>query len=175
MTRLKILHQSFIICILLSALVLIQPGCAQTREKTDMHQNEPMNIKINKTEEEWRKLLSPVQFHVLREKGTEKPYTGEYDKFFEKGIYSCAACGQDLFISDAKFNSGCGWPSFFEPMSDTSIISKRDLSYGMIRTEIMCSGCGGHLGHVFDDGRKPTGLRYCMNSVSLKFRPAPDK
>ncbi|MFO7524862.1 MAG: peptide-methionine (R)-S-oxide reductase MsrB [Ignavibacteriaceae bacterium] len=128
-----------------------------------------MEEKIIKTEEEWKKELTPEQFHVLREKGTERPFTGEYDKHFEKGVYKCAACGNVLFESDTKFDSGCGWPSFFTPLAKNRVVYKEDRSYGMVRTEVMCAKCGGHLGHVFDDGPEPTGQRYCMNSVSLKF------
>ncbi len=125
--------------------------------------------KIKKSDDEWRKQLSPVQFHILREKGTELAYTGEYDKFYEDGIYYCAACGAELFSSKTKYNSGCGWPAFYETSQTKNIIEKTDFSYGMSRTEVMCAKCGGHLGHVFPDGPQPTGLRYCINSGSLKF------
>ncbi len=124
-----------------------------------------------KTEEEWKKILSEEEFHVLRQKGTERPYSGEYDQHFEKGIYSCKGCGTQLFSSDTKFNSGCGWPSFYDAISD-KIVTKRDTSHGMIRDEIICKNCGGHLGHVFPDGPAPTGQRYCVNSVSLDFLKA---
>ncbi len=126
-------------------------------------------FEIKKSDEEWRKHLSPVQFNILREKGTERPFTGEYDKFYEKGTYYCAACGTELFKSDTKYNSGCGWPAFYEPSVNKNIVEVTDTSYGMNRTEVMCAKCGGHLGHVFNDGPKPTGLRYCINSGSLKF------
>lgn len=132
-------------------------------------------FEINKSNDEWRKLLSPVQFNVLREKGTESPFTGEYDDFFEAGTYSCAACGTELFQSKTKYNSGCGWPAFYEPAVNKNIIEKKDYTHGMVRTEVLCAKCGGHLGHVFNDGPKPTGLRYCINSVSLKFEPGPKK
>lgn len=128
-----------------------------------------MKKKTNHTEEEWKKILSNEQYSILREKGTERPFTGRYDHFFEPGKYVCAGCGQDLFISDSKFNSGCGWPAFDKPLTKDVIDYKKDLSYGMIRTEIMCSACGGHLGHVFNDGPTETGERYCVNSVSLNF------
>lgn len=128
--------------------------------------------KIIKTDQEWKKELTPEQYYVLRQKGTERPFTGEYDKHFEKGVYKCAACGNVLFESDTKFDSGCGWPSFFTPLAGDRIVYKEDQSYGMIRTEVMCAKCGGHLGHVFDDGPEPTGLRYCINSISLKFEKA---
>lgn len=128
-----------------------------------------MEEKINKTEAEWKEVLTSEQYYVLRQKGTERAFTGEYDKHFEKGVYKCAACDNILFESDTKFDSGCGWPSFFTPLAKDRVIYKEDLSYGMVRTEVMCAKCGGHLGHVFDDGPEPTGQRYCMNSVSLKF------
>ncbi|GJM60033.1 peptide-methionine (R)-S-oxide reductase MsrB [Persicobacter diffluens] len=119
----------------------------------------------------WKDKLSDLEYHVLREKGTERPFTGAYDDFYEVGLYSCKGCGQDLFLSDAKFASHCGWPSFFKPIKEDALTETRDESHGMIRTEITCSNCGGHLGHVFKDGPPPTGLRYCMNSVSLNFKP----
>jgi peptide-methionine (R)-S-oxide reductase len=130
---------------------------------------------IKKSDDEWRSLLSPVQFNILREKGTERPYTGEYDNFFNEGIYYCAACGSELFTSDTKYNSGCGWPAFYEPSVNKNILEKKDISHGMVRIEVMCARCGGHLGHVFNDGPKPTGLRYCINSGSLRFEPGKSK
>jgi peptide-methionine (R)-S-oxide reductase len=128
-----------------------------------------MEEKNNKNEEEWKKILTPEQYYVLRQKGTERAFTGKYDKHFEKGVYKCAACDNVLFESDTKYDSGCGWPSFFTPLAKDRVIYEEDRSYGMVRTEVMCAKCGGHLGHVFDDGPEPTGQRYCMNSVSLKF------
>lgn len=131
-----------------------------------------MDFKIVKTDAEWKAQLSPEEYEVLREKGTERPYTGQYDKHFEKGMYVCAACENPLFTSDTKFDSHCGWPSFDEAIKGSTVYHK-DVSYGMIRTEVMCAKCGGHLGHVFDDGPKETtGQRYCTNSVSIKFLPA---
>jgi peptide-methionine (R)-S-oxide reductase len=129
-----------------------------------------MEYKINKTDQEWKKLLTEEQYRILREKGTERPFTGKYDLFFEEGMYTCAGCGQELFVSDAKFNSGCGWPAFDAPMDRQHIEYKRDLSHGMVRVEILCSNCGGHLGHVFNDGPTETGERYCVNSASLDFK-----
>lgn len=123
---------------------------------------------IEKSEEEWKKELSPEQFRVLREKGTEAPHTGKYNLHFEKGEYKCAACGEKLFESDSKFESGCGWPSFDDAI-EGKVEFVRDRSFGMLRTEILCSNCGSHLGHVFDDGPTETGQRYCVNSASIDF------
>lgn len=128
-----------------------------------------MNDKIKKTDEEWRELLSPEAYEVLRKKGTERPFTGEFTNNHEQGIYVCAGCKQELFTSETKFDSGCGWPSYYAPLNKESITEVSDFSHGMIRTEVVCSRCGGHLGHVFPDGPNPTGLRYCINSVSLGF------
>lgn len=128
--------------------------------------------KIVKTDEQWMKELTPEQYHVMREKGTERAFTGKYWDTKTQGVYTCAACGEVLFISDTKFDSGCGWPSFFKPADGSAIEEHEDSTLGMTRTEVTCAKCGAHLGHVFDDGPNPTGLRYCINSVSIDLKPA---
>jgi len=125
--------------------------------------------KIQKSDSEWRAELTPEQYHVLRQKGTERPFTGEHDHSFESGTYRCAGCGAELFSSDAKYDSGCGWPAFFEAAEGAAVDEETDVSHGMTRTEALCASCGGHLGHVFPDGPHPTGLRYCINSAALKL------
>jgi peptide-methionine (R)-S-oxide reductase len=128
-----------------------------------------MGDKVEKTDEEWRQLLTPEQFAVARKKGTERAFTGKYWNFHEDGLYLCICCGNELFASDTKYESGCGWPSFYAPLNDENVATAADNSFGMQRTEVTCSRCGAHLGHVFEDGPRPTGLRFCMNSASLKF------
>ncbi len=125
--------------------------------------------KVTKTDEEWRKELTPEQYKVLREKGTEAPFTGKYYETKTPGMYICAACGQELFDSETKFESGSGWPSFYQPAAETAVETHDDTSMGMQRTEVVCSRCGSHLGHVFDDGPNPTGQRFCINSEALKL------
>jgi len=128
-----------------------------------------MNDQVTKTDEEWKRELTPEQYAVLRQKGTERAFTGAYWQTKDKGVYRCAGCGEELFVSDTKFDSGCGWPSFYAPKDAKVVAEAQDNGHFMKRTEVLCSKCGGHLGHVFDDGPKPTGLRYCINSASLKF------
>ena len=123
--------------------------------------------KLERSDEEWQRLLSPEQYQILRQKGTERAFTGKYWDTKTKGVYKCAGCGLELFESDAKFDSGCGWPSFFKPLAGAHLTETQDSSLGMRRVEITCSRCGGHLGHVFTDGPEPTGLRYCINSASI--------
>ncbi len=139
-------------------------------KKINSLENFPENPKAL-TEQDWKERLNPEQYYVLREKGTERAFSGHLLNNKEKGIYSCAACGAELFNSTQKFDSHCGWPSFDNELGDSSkIIKKKDLSHGMVRTEILCSNCGSHLGHLFDDGPTETGLRYCVNSLSLDFK-----
>lgn len=130
--------------------------------------------KVELKEEEWKKILPGDVYHIARQKGTERPWTSKYENFSETGTYYCAACGNALFRSDTKFESGCGWPSFYEPVSKTSIINTPDNSHGMTRMEVQCGRCKAHLGHVFNDGPPPTGLRYCINGVVLDFEKAKD-
>ena len=148
--------------VLFLALAVLSCNAQQDSKKL------PNNF-MKKTEEEWKKELTPLQYNVLRQKGTERAFTGEYYDHHEKGTYICSGCKLPLFTSESKFESGTGWPSFFQPIAESAVTVNKDVSYGMVREEVVCSRCGGHLGHVFDDGPQPTGLRYCMNSVSLKF------
>lgn len=134
-----------------------------------------MKSKNKNSDDEWKEKLTPEQYDVLRKKGTERPFAGKYWNNHEKGTYYCSGCGAPLFDSETKFESGSGWPSFYAPIEESNIETETDLSHGMIRKEILCKNCKGHLGHVFKDGPKPTGLRYCVNSISLKFEPEKEK
>ena len=128
-----------------------------------------MDLKTQKTDAEWRAELSPEQYEILRRKGTERAFTGKYNDMKDPGIYRCAGCGAELFVSGTKYDSGCGWPAFYAPASEEAIDEESDTAYGMVRTEVLCANCGGHLGHVFPDGPKPSGQRYCINGAALKF------
>jgi peptide-methionine (R)-S-oxide reductase len=133
-----------------------------------------MPYKVNKSDAEWRRALTPAQYQILRQKATERAFTGEYEHAKEAGTYRCAGCGKPLFRSDEKYESGSGWPSFWAPAEPDAVETEHDASYGMLRTEVKCADCGGHLGHVFDDGPRPTGLRYCINSAALTLEPSSD-
>jgi peptide-methionine (R)-S-oxide reductase len=158
-------------------LVIIFAACQDARPQQDQKvvksivKTSAMDTtgKVYKSEEEWKKILTPEQYHVLREKGTDAPFTGKLTLNTEKGSYSCAACGNELFSSDMKFESHCGWPSFDKELEGGKIVTKVDKTFGMVRTEILCGKCGSHLGHLFDDGPTETGMRYCVNSTSLQF------
>lgn len=153
----------------LIVILFINTACAQQNQTSNQSKGKEMSVKIQKTDKEWKEILTPEQYNVLREKGTEKPFSGEYWNSKGEGVYKCAACGAELFSSDTKFDSDCGWPSFSDVINNKNVITKDDYSFGMHRVEVMCASCGGHLGHIFDDGPKPTGQRYCINSLSIKL------
>lgn len=155
--------------------VLLTFSCqAQTKDQNSMNKA-PENFPLEKSEQEWKAQLTPEEYFVLRQKGTERPYTGEYNMHFERGTYNCRGCEAPLFKSDSKFDSHCGWPSFDAGIASGAIVEKLDKTHGMIRTEILCANCGGHLGHVFNDGPTATGLRYCVNSLSITFDQKDEK
>ena len=163
-----------VLILVAAAVAAFAAGCEGAPTNSPAARNNPMNTNtmkfpLQRTEEEWRKLLTPAQYHVLREAGTDPAFTGKYWDAKEPGIYRCAACGEILFKSDDKFDSHCGWPSFSEVAAQGKIIERVDNTYGMRRTEVLCANCGSHLGHVFDDGPGPKGLRYCINSTSINF------
>lgn len=161
-----------VIFFILAITILIAKELLMSKQdENELNNNgKEMEFEIKKSENEWKDILSPEEFEVLRKKGTERPHTGEYNLHFENGNYNCRACGNLLFSSETKFDSHCGWPSFYDVEDTDAIKLIEDRSYGMVRTEVVCAKCGGHLGHVFEDGPNPTGLRYCINSVSIKFK-----
>jgi peptide-methionine (R)-S-oxide reductase len=151
--------------------VLVGSGSLLASIAAGSPRTSPATFEVNHTDDEWRQLLTPQQYAVLRGAGTERPYSSPLNDEHRSGIFGCAGCAQDLFSSTTKFDSGTGWPSFWKALNN-AVVEQQDSSLGMTRTEVLCSRCGGHLGHVFDDGPQPTGLRYCMNGVAMSFRPA---
>ncbi|PZR34448.1 MAG: peptide-methionine (R)-S-oxide reductase [Azospira oryzae] len=164
--------KNYIYKIALVFTVIALSACSGNGQNKSPEKKQAMDSKqeINRSEEEWKKILTPEQYFVLREKGTDRPFTGKYYLNKEKGMYNCAACGNELFTSEMKFDSDCGWPSFDKEIAGGKIKKIKDTSHGMVRTEIVCAKCGSHLGHLFDDGPTLTGMRYCVNSTSVDFK-----
>ncbi len=150
--------------------VILRPNLQSHKHQTKISKGSTMDGTVQKTDKEWKETLTPEQYYIMREKGTERPFTGKYWNFDGDGVYRCAACGAVLFDSKTKFDAGCGWPSFSDVANSKNVILKDDYSHGMHRIEVLCAHCGGHLGHVFDDGPKPTGQRYCINSEAIEFQ-----